>query len=298
MIELRDLQLLAALARHRHFAKAAEECGISQPAFSMRISKLEARLGLPIARRGNRFQSLTEDGERLVQRGRRILDDARALEQEFTAIPGQVKGSLVLGVIPTAAACAARLAIRLHRDHPGIVCRIETASSRSIQQRLDEGTFDAGLTYPDSIDQNLARVQVMYDETYVVLAPLAMVAQDATAITWAQAARLPLSLLVPSMQNRRILDRMFEELDLEPRIVAETNGFIAAMVLARQGLAATVVPADMVSALGDLGDTRVLPLHDPHLSKPICLATPNRRNQLPVVGALCQLIAKDHDKPG
>lgn len=68
MFEIRDLQLLSALARHRHFAKAAEECGISQPAFSMRIRNLEDRLGVSIVRRANRFQGLTEEGEMIVRR--------------------------------------------------------------------------------------------------------------------------------------------------------------------------------------------------------------------------------------
>lgn len=49
------MQLLVALARHRHFARAARDVGISQPAFSMRIRKLEENLGVAIVRRGNRF---------------------------------------------------------------------------------------------------------------------------------------------------------------------------------------------------------------------------------------------------
>ena len=52
MIELKDLMLLTALARHKHFAKAAADCGMSQPAFSMRIRNLEERLGLGSALAG------------------------------------------------------------------------------------------------------------------------------------------------------------------------------------------------------------------------------------------------------
>ena len=97
MIELRDLELLSALARHRHFAKAAEDCGISQPAFSMRIRNLEERLGVSIVKRANRFQGLTEEGEMIVRRARRILSDTKALEQEVLAVKGEITGTLVLG---------------------------------------------------------------------------------------------------------------------------------------------------------------------------------------------------------
>lgn len=296
MIELRDLQFLTALARHQHFAKAAQECGISQPAFSMRIRKIEDKLGVSIVRRANRYLGLTEEGELLVRRARGLLEDARALEQEFKATRGQIIGTLSLGVVPTAATYAAQLAIRLHHTHPRILTRIETASSLEIQQRLDDGTFDAGLTYQDSIGQDLAQVQVLYNESYVLLAPENMVPGGQATITWAQAADLPLSLLEPRMQNRRILDLMFAELGLKPRIIAETNGFTASMVMAREGLAATVIPEVLTNALGELAGTVVLPLCEPQLSKPICLATPDRQSELPIVRALRQVVGGLHDK--
>ena len=296
MIELRDLQLLTALARHRHFAKAAQDCGISQPAFSMRIRKMEDKLGVSIVRRANRFRGLTEEGELLVRRARGLLEEARALEQEFKATRGQVIGTLSLGAVPTAAAYAAQLASRLYHAHPRILTRIETATSLEIQQRMEDGTFDAGLTYQDSIGLDLAQVQLLYDESYVLLVPVAMVDAGQTNITWSEAADLPLSLLEPRMQNRRILDRMFADLGLKPRIIAETSGFIASMVMAREGLAATVVPAALVDALGEFDGTVVLPLCEPQLAKGICLAAPDRQRALPVVRALWQVAGVTRDK--
>jgi DNA-binding transcriptional LysR family regulator len=299
MIELRDMQLLSALARHRHFAKAAEECGISQPAFSMRIRKFEDRLGVTIVRRGNRFQGLTGEGELLVARARIILDEVRALEQEFKAAQGEVVGTLVLGVVPTAIAFAARLAVHLHSTYPRIVMRIVSASSLAIQQRLEEGTIDAGLTYGDSIGTDQVALETLYEESYVLLAPRAMVPDGITGITgitWAEAAELPLSLLEPGMQNRRILDRMFADLCLTPRVISETNGFTASMVMAREGLAATIVPQVLIAALGDLDGAVVLPLCAPELCKPICLATPERTMEMPVVRALKEISRQVRDK--
>ena len=98
MLEIRDLQFLNALARHKHFAKAAQECGVSQPAFSMRIRKLEERLNTSIVRRGNRFEGLTNEGEAILRHARRILDDVKYLEQELLSARGQVAGTLALGV--------------------------------------------------------------------------------------------------------------------------------------------------------------------------------------------------------
>lgn len=289
MIDLRDLELLTALARHRHFAKAARDCGISQPAFSMRIRNLEDRMGVAIVRRANRFQGLTEEGEMIVRRARRILDDAEALEQEVLASRGEIGGTLILGVIPTAAAYSGQLVEWLHASCPRIVTRIETLSATVIQQRLVDGSIDAGVTYGDSIVQDLCNIRTLYEETYVFLAPEQMI-RDRGAVAWARLADFPLSLLEPQMQNRRILDRIFAELGLHPRVVAETTGFTASLAMARAGLAATVVPAVLVDALGDLPGTVVLPLIDPVVSRPICLATLDRRSERPTIGALRQVV--------
>lgn len=286
MIELRDLQVLVELSRHRHFAKAAQECGMSQPAFSMRIRNLEDRLGISIVRRANRFQGLTEEGEMIVRRARDILDDARALEQEISAARGEVAGALVLGVVPTATAYAARVVDRLHQAYPLVQARIEVTTSLSIQERLYDGTIDAAVTYADSLGQDLVTVLPLYDETYVLLAPADLVADTVTQISWEAAAQLPLSLLVPDMQNRRILDRIFEEQDLKPEIVSESNGFMSSMILAREGSAATILPRALVDALGRIEGTRVLPLVGADHAKPICLAALDRTPELTTLRAL------------
>lgn len=291
MIELKDLQLLAALARHQHFAKAAQDCGISQPAFSMRIRNMEDKLGVSIVRRANRFQGLTEEGQMILSRTRGILDDVKALEQEIAASRGQVSGTLVLGVVPTATAYAAQLVDQLLSSHPKILPRIEVTTSLAIQRRLYDGTIDAGITYDDSLGRDMVTLQSLYDETYVLLAPQAMVTGFERSIRWAEAAELPLCLLDPQMQNRRILDRVFDDLGLKPTIVSESSGFMAAMVMARLGSAATILPHALVDALGDLDGTRVLALVDPDQARPICIATLYRTPELTTVRALKTLVA-------
>ncbi|KIC33255.1 LysR family transcriptional regulator [Leisingera sp. ANG-M7] len=291
MIELKDLTLLTALARHKHFAKAAADCGMSQPAFSMRIRNLEERLGLSIVRRANRFQGLTEEGMMIVRRARSILDDAKALEQEIAATRGEVSGTLVLGVVPTATAWAAQLVDQVHQSYPRILAQVEVTTSLAIQQRLYDGTIDAGITYADSMGRELVTVQPLYEESYVLLAPEGMVAGRGETISWAEAADLPLSLLDQQMQNRRILDRIFADLGLKPEIVSESNGFMASMVLAREGSAATILPRALMQALGDLGGTRVLALVEPEQARPICIATLDRTPELTTVRALKEVVA-------
>lgn len=295
MIELRDLQLLTALARHQHFAKAAKDCGMSQPAFSMRIRNLEEKLGISIVRRGNRYQGLTGEGEMIVRRARGLLDDAKALEQEIAASRGEVTGTLMLGVVPTATAFAAQVVNRLHEIHPRILVHIDVTTSMAIQQRILDGTIDAGVTYSDSVPPGLVTITELYEENYVLLAPESMVAGLGDSISWQAAAGLPLSLLEPGMQNRRILDRIFASLELKPEVMSESSGFMSAIIMAREGAVATILPRALADALGEIIGTRALALisqeESAAQSRPICLACLQRNPELTTVASLRRVVA-------
>src|ERR1700753_2318168 len=95
----RQLEYFVALARERHFARAAAACYVSQPALSEAIRKLEHELNVPLVRRGHAFEGLTPGGERLVLWARRILADHDALKQEVIALQSGLSGQLRLGVV-------------------------------------------------------------------------------------------------------------------------------------------------------------------------------------------------------
>ena len=230
----------------------------------------------------------------IVRRARAILDDAKALTQEIAASRGEVTGTLILGVVPTATAFAAQVVNRLHEVHPRVLVHIDVTTSMAIQQRLLDGTIDAGVTYSDSVPPGLVTVTELYEESYVLLAPEAMVADQKDSITWQDAADLPLSLLDPGMQNRRILDRIFEGYDLKPEVMSESSGFMSAIVMAREGAVATILPRALVDALGEISGTRVLSLtstaRETLPERPISLATLQRNPELTTVSALRKVV--------
>ena len=290
MLDLKDLECLSALARHRHFARAAEDCGMSQPAFSMRIRNLEERLDTQIVRRGNRFQGLTAEGEIVLQHGRAILDQTRALEDQIRAAKGEVIGTLNLGSIPTANTYAARIASWLLERHPGITLRIDTTSSIALLQGLEDGRFDAAITYTEGVATSLLRVEPLYGERYVLMVPNTLRQTDRGEISWAEAAELPLILLEPEMQNRRILDQIFDEVGVETRVVAETDGFTAMVAMAVDGLGAAVVPHVLTDRLGVFVDVSLLPLVDPVVEKSVGLVLPDRGQVIPAIEALRETV--------
>ncbi|MBO9473126.1 LysR family transcriptional regulator [Shimia sp. R10_1] len=294
MISLKDLEFLTSLARHGHFARAAEDCGVSQPAFSMRIRKLEERLNAAIVKRGNRFQGFTPEGDALMRHARKIMDGVKLMEEEFRSASGEVTGQLSLGVIPTAVGFAAEAVGRLRAEHPGITVRLQTASSLTIQQGLEKRVFDAGISYGEGVSPEMMRVEALYDERYVLLAPKSLAPRQSGEASWAEAAELPLSLLEPSMQNRRILDLVFREVGALPKVVAETGEFTSSMLMAASGVAATVVPEGLLNSLGKMPGIVALPLSEPPLEKDVSLLTPHRLPGLSTVEALRRVLALEN----
>lgn len=290
LISLRDLEFLSSLARRKHFARAAEDCGVSQPAFSMRIRKLEDKLDAAIVKRGNRFQGFTDEGEALVRHARKIVDDVKILEQEFRSARGDVTGKLALGVVPTAVIFAARTAKLMRQKNPGVRISIQTATSLAIQQGLENGLYDAGISYSEGVSGDLLRVDELYQETYLLLAPEHLTPRSKGKVTWSEAAEMPLSLLEPGMQNRRILDKVFGDLGVVPEVVSETSGFMASMTLAAEGMSATVVPTTVIEAFGTPKGTVALPLIEPMLATDLSLVTPLREPSLPTVYALRRVL--------
>ncbi len=286
MTDLRDMQLLAALARHKHFARAADECGISQPAFSARIRNLEASLQAPIVRRGNRFMGFTQEGEIVLKWAHKLLADADGLRQDIESAKGELSGKLRIGVVPSALTYVARLPAQLREAHPGMAVHIISLTSQQIARGLEDFTLDAGVTYLDEDLPSSFQINPIYDEHYVLLCPPDLAPRKTGEATWAEAAQVPLSLLTPDMRNRRIIDKVFQELGLSPTPVMETNAFTAALAQVATGAAATIATELIANSLPVGKDIVRLPLTEPVVSKPIGLVVAERDPLPPSVLAL------------
>lgn len=291
MPELRDFQLLTSLSRHGHFARAARECGISQPAFSGRIRNLELELGVPLVKRGNRFLGFTDEGEIVLGWARRMLADAEGLRQEIDAAKGALTGRLAIGAVPTALAFVARVPAIMHRSHPGLLLEINSLTSSQIHQGLENCSLDAGVTYLDhELPAGLVS-QPLYNERYVLLAPRALAPRLEGSATWAEVEKLPLCLLVPQMRNRRILDDVFaRHVGRRPKPIMEANGFVAVLTQVATGAAATIAPEFLADTLTISPDAVRLPMSEPEVRTSIGLVMSDRDPKPPAVRALVEAL--------
>src|SRR6201991_390499 len=114
------LDFILALARERHFGRAAEACGVTQPTLSAGVKHLEEQMGVLLVNRGSRFQGFTPEGERVLDWARRIVGDARAMKQEVDSLKRGLTGHIRMAVIPTALGMVATLTTPFHKKHQDV----------------------------------------------------------------------------------------------------------------------------------------------------------------------------------
>ena len=280
------LEFLITLSRERHFGRAAESCGVSQPTFSAGIKQLEDSLGVLLVERGSRFRSFTPEGERVLDWARRIVSDARAMRQEIDALKHGLAGHLRIAAIPTALPIVAMLTTPYQSNHPDVRFTILSRTSIQILNMLENLEIDAGLTYLDN--EPLGRVQSfpLYTEHYRLLAspngPLA----NRDSVTWEEVGHMPLCLLTPDMQNRRIIDAQLRAVgsDTVPRL--ESDSVIVLIAHVRTGKWTSVMPARLAEVLGVTRDVRTIPIVEPVVTHSIGLVVPHRNPLTPLISAL------------
>ena len=179
---------------------------------------------------------------------RRILSDCESLQQEASELREGLVGRLRLGVIPTTLPMISALTSPFALKHPQVVISVLSLSSIDIQRGLDDFSLDAGLTYLENEPLSNVRTVPLYDERYFLFTP-ARRARSAGRheVTWRDAADVPLCLLTPDMQNRRIVNGHFREAGVDVRPHIETNSMVGALLASPIGPVVERPAADLPS---------------------------------------------------
>jgi DNA-binding transcriptional LysR family regulator len=285
---IEKLEFLLALAREKHFGRAAETCGVTQPTLSAGVKQIEESFGVLLVNRGSRFQGFTPEGERVLDWARRIVGDARAMRQEVHALKHGLVGRLRIAAIPTTLAMVETLTTPYRARHPDVQFTILSRTSMEILAHLENLEIDAGLTYLDNEPLGRVTAVALYRERYRLLvaadAPLA----DRESVTWAEVTQVPLCLLTPDMQNRRIIERLLREAGGDPRITLESDSMVLLYSHVRTGRWASVMPARLAASLGltESAMLRAVPIVAPEASHTIGLVAPARAPMTPLTAAL------------
>ncbi|WP_206486361.1 DNA-binding transcriptional regulator OxyR [Thalassotalea sp. G2M2-11] len=172
MIKLRDLEYLDAIAKYRHFGKAAQACFVSQPTLSGQIMKLEQQLGLTLIERQTRNVMLTPMGEQLIVQARKVLQEAQNFELSAKALLDPLSGDLHLGLIPTLAPYLLPHIMKdLNNALPKIDFYLYEDKTQHLLEQLAQGQLDA-LILPWLDGMNKFERYDLFDEAFVMAAPI------------------------------------------------------------------------------------------------------------------------------
>jgi LysR family hydrogen peroxide-inducible transcriptional activator len=168
-ITMKHLRYFDALARHRHFGRAAEASSISQPALSLQVKELEDILGAALVERGARQIRLTELGEDFALRAREVLRAVDELGSLARASGGPLSGRLRLGVIPTVAPYLLPQVMRhLARNHPELDLRPREAVTPKLLRDLGEGRLDLALVALPVSEPSFTEAN-LFDEEFLLV---------------------------------------------------------------------------------------------------------------------------------
>jgi len=248
--------------------------------------------------RGQQFIGFTAEGQRVLEWAERIAADQDAMVQELSEMRGSLHGRLRIGVVPTALPVVSRLTLPFCKAYPGVTIAARASSSLEIQQGLDNFEIDIGITYLDNEPMPNVTSVPLYLEHYclVRILPKKHKKQIAT-ITWRQAADLPLCLLSPDMQNRRIIDAAFTAAGCRAKPQIETNDLADIGLHVKTGKWAGIVPRHVLGMLDLPTGTETLDLVEPKVSHSVGLVIADREPQPPTAKAMLALVdeLREHD---
>ena len=269
----RQLEYFVAVARERHFARAAEACYVSQPALSAAIAKLERELNVTLINRGHNYEGLTPEGERLVVWAKRILAEQDAFKAEVAAVQSGITGTLRLGTEPTASTTLALPVAAFCAAHPLAKVQVSSRLATSdLHRQLREYELDAAIAHFAPDDRESLQVVPLYEERYVVLVSADQLVPPTDTMTWADAAQLPLALLTPDMRNRQVIDSAFTDSGVEVTPQVETDSVASLYAHVGAGGWASIVPHTWLRAMPVIGRTRAVRLVDPVVRAQVSVA--------------------------
>ncbi|MBK4217823.1 LysR family transcriptional regulator [Paracoccus caeni] len=283
------LEMFLAVAKEKHFGRAATSLGITQPTLSAGIKQLEDQLGVLLIFRGSRFGGLTPEGQTALIWARRIVGDSRQLREEMRATRHGLTGRLRIAVIPTALTWAARLSTEFGRIHPNVAFTILSRTSIEILQMIDDLEIDAGISYLDNEPLGKVSTVPLYEERYMMVCEASSPFAGRDSVDWSDLAGQRLCLLTSDMQNRRIINRNLSNAGASPQIMMESNSTVVLIAQVMEGGWITILSEDVAHFLTAAKPLSLVPIRTEGTGHAVGLVAPWREPHTPVLEALLGL---------
>ncbi len=243
---LTDLRYIVALARERHFGRAADKCNVSQPTLSVAVKKLEEELGVPLFERGIGDVRPTAIGEQIVAQAERVLAESARIPEMAAAGKDPLAGPLRLGVIYTIAPYLLPALVPLLRDRaPRMPLLISEGYTEKLVERLKAGELDV-LILALPIEEPGIVAQPVYDEAFRALVPADHPWAKCKRIAPTQLMEAPLLMLGAGNCFRdQVMDLCARATGESPHVL-ESSSLETIRHMVASGVGVTVMPASSV----------------------------------------------------
>jgi DNA-binding transcriptional LysR family regulator len=289
-MDLRQLRYLVALAEELNFTRAAASEHIAQPALSQQIRRLEEEVGVGLVERTTRRVALTEAGELLVVRARRILAELEAAGDEMQALRGVDVGHVTIGAIRTLGPIDLSLAlVAFHEAHPNVALTVREQDSEECAELLRKDELDlAFLSVTERVESRGLGLHQLLSEELMVLLPRGHALADRDGVRMADLAQEHFISFRQGARLRELLMSASHDAKFEPRVTLESNEAQRIRTLVSRGLGVAILPrSDAISPIG--AEIAAAPLVDPPVRRDITLAWRADRRQAPATAAFLKL---------
>jgi LysR family transcriptional regulator, transcription activator of glutamate synthase operon len=288
-MELRQLRYLVALADELNFTRAAEREHVAQPALSQQVRRLEEEVGLALVERTTRHVALTDAGELLVARARRVLAELAAAGTELQGLRGVDIGHVTIGAMHTMGPVDLSLALaEFHDRHPNVGLTVREQSSEEMAEMLRVDELDlAFLSVTERVEAHGLGLYQLVSEELVVLLPPDHPLADRRQVRMAELADEQFISFRAGARLRELLFAAGREAHFEPRVTLESNESQRIRRLVARGLGVAILPRS--DAEGPGADVAVAPLVQPSLRRDITLAWREGRRHAPAAKAFLEL---------
>ena len=246
-MDLRQLEILQAIAETGSFTACGRKLHVSQSAISRQILLLEEELGEPLFLRIGRQVRMTPAAESLVQLGQRVFQDVRDTVGAITDRTRELRGTLRLsGGMTVCLYVFPPLLKQMRRAHPGVDVRLMVASAGQSVQEIRGGRVDAGLLTLPVGEPDLCTVPVLREELLLVTTPGHALAKRKKVVP-KDLADLPFIMFELGSGTRKVIDHFFASENIEPTVLMDTENveIIKAMVKTGQGVG--IVPYQAIA---------------------------------------------------
>jgi LysR family hydrogen peroxide-inducible transcriptional activator len=290
---LTQLHYLVALDEFRHFGRAAEACGVTQPTLSMQVQKLEDELGVALFDRLHQPIEPTEVGRQAVAQAKRTLSEARRFHQVIEAGQSPFQGSLSLGVIPTVAPYV------LHRFLGSFIQKftqleltVEERTTAECIERIQEHRLDVALL-ATPLDERGLEILPLYQEPFVAYIPENHRLSTELFITRSELQQSDVLLLQEGHCFRQQTLSLCGANGLKAgaRVHVESGQFETLVRLSDAGLGITLLPYLATLDLPSGQKTRIKPIAEPRPVRQISLVFAEGSPKRKAIEALATQIA-------